>query len=128
MHHGGARVTPRPYYIRVPPYSYDVHVLVATPEVAQRWFRRHGDKGGVGDTDGATYIPPGESDLYVWFQPNASMGAIAHEFVHVAVAVLHGSGVPVTQANDEAIAYIVEHLVDAYFARRRRTRGTQRAR
>ena len=46
-----------------------------------------------------------------------AMSTLVHECLHVATAVMHNRGIPVSYENDETIAYIQSYLVEQVFSR-----------
>lgn len=42
---------------------------------------------------------------------------IAHEAVHIGMMVLDNLGITITPENDETLAYLVDHIVEAFYAR-----------
>lgn len=63
------------------------------------------EAGYVMDKDGLKYF-------YMLFnEENPNIGIIAHESVHVAGAICHEVGVPVSRDCDETLAYMVDYLV-----------------
>lgn len=40
---------------------------------------------------------------------------VAHEAVHIGIMVLADLGIAITQENDETLAYLVDHIVEAFF-------------
>lgn len=102
----------RKFQIKAKPYSYTLHFLVGTQQQGERWLRRHGDSNAslVG-LSGCAFAPETDtSAVFVWLQDATDLPRACHECVHAAIFVLRGSGVPVTATNDEALAYLVEHL------------------
>lgn len=86
---------------------------------AQHWAERMRDK-----KDGAltmfTEETPGNVFVYFPRTPkhdNAQdLGAVAHEMLHVAVAILRRKGITLCHESEEAFAYLTEFLVREFWA------------
>lgn len=65
------------------------------------------EAGVVYDDEGFPYF------CILFNQPNPEIGIVAHESVHVAVAICEYLGVPVTREADETLAYMVDYLVQS---------------
>lgn len=112
----------RPITIAAKPYGYIVRILVSSIEDGTKWLRRYGCdfSEDEGDFSGCTYEANGTAYIYVWVELNAPLSTLAHELIHATMAILAGSGVPVSPTKDETFAYLFAHLFDAYLAKTER--------
>lgn len=102
----------RPYRIRATPYVAIVEVLFSSPEDGTKWLRGCGDESvEVTDDDHGLTIIGTRGYVSTWLQDPTDVATLAHEMVHAAVAVLERAGVLISPENDEALAYLVEHLM-----------------
>ena len=119
----------RPLKLKAAPYAYTVYVLTCPAPAGKKWLSRHGYDGEVEDCEGITCMPPDEANIYVWMDPDAKLPDVSHELIHATCAVLYGSDVPFTRANEETIAYLHSHLLGAYLAktaaRRKKVRASE---
>jgi hypothetical protein len=95
-----------------------VHLLICRATAGLRWLKRHGYESTIEDCHGITYTPNDSSDIYVWISHQGTLLDVSHELVHATISTLHISDVPISRANEEAIAYLHEHLLAAYLQRR----------
>ncbi|KOR22941.1 hypothetical protein ABW54_03845 [Burkholderia cenocepacia] len=57
-------------------------------------------------------IPPtADGAIYVIGVFDRSVATLAHETLHAVVFILKEAGVPVTEENDEVMAYLLAHLM-----------------
>lgn len=105
--------------VSLPVYKTGVYVSVGDRAAARRHLTRtHGDCPEIGfdRSEGKTVWDEGK-DLwvFVWVlrQKDRAMtlDSLAHEAVHAALRILHTRGVKVDPDNDEALTYLVGHIV-----------------
>lgn len=103
----------RRFRLRVAPYAGVVNVLFAPASEGAPWLQRNGAEEGVGDDDEASTVIHTAGAVYMWVDSERDdyVPILAHELVHAAVAILDRAGVPISEENDEAIAYLVGHLM-----------------
>lgn len=110
----------RRFTLQCHPYSDRLDVLVGDAAEGAKWLQRQGSEADTcEDSLGMSYIPDDDESLPIcmWLAADAPQSMMAHELVHVAMAVLHRAGVPISYANDEALAYLVSHLFKTLQAR-----------
>lgn len=108
---------PRCFKLTTEPYNYHVYVLESSKEQGARWLKKHHCPIGVEGQDGLTWAPDGDPDVFIWFEAVATLNTIAHELIHATYFVLSGSGLPITLANQEAVAYLHGHLLERCVAK-----------
>lgn len=106
----------RSFAIHTDPYSYVVHVLVCDIAQGERWFKRKKYASSLTNLAGLTVIPDEGSDIFLWLE-SRNIPVLVHELLHVAVAVLKGSGVGINASNDEVIAHLLASLVERTLAK-----------
>ena len=63
---------------------------------------------------GAVFNDEGVPYFYILFnQENPNIGVVAHESVHVSVAICEFLGIPINHDCDEILAYMVDYLVQS---------------
>lgn len=102
---------------RVEPYEWTVHFYTERTKWARATSRR---KFGTfrelfakaNDSTGICSIDASTNSAYVGVF-NCGVGTLAHEMTHAAMHILGGAGVKVTPDNNEALAYLIGHMVEA---------------
>ena len=108
----------RSFALSTEPYKHTVYVLEAHHTAGSRWLKRRcKEMIDLSSCAGFTVDPQDDAAAYVWLEPNASLGIISHELIHASMAVLAGSGVPITRANEESLAYLHSHLLEKCVAK-----------
>ena len=112
--------------LKVPLYGARVRAFAAETARAARdaAARRFAELPALAADDAAAVLRAGDEVVAV-LPLDASPGLVAHEALHLAVAVLERAGVPVSAKADEAVAYVLQWLVDelsAWLARCRAAR------
>ena len=75
-----------------------------------------GDLPPVAADDAGAFLRTQSGEFVIVLPRDASPGLLAHECAHAAVGVLDRAGVPVSSKGDEALAYVLQWLVDALAA------------
>jgi hypothetical protein len=96
-----------------------LHEAIATPDEQFLVTALLSEHYGFGDIDADD--PPGArccclrrngfTVTAIWLPPTASAAVIAHEAFHAAAYMLHRAGLTLSDASEEAFAYLLEWLV-----------------
>lgn len=101
---------------RVEPYEWTVHFYTDRVKWARATSRR---KFGpfrellatANDSTGICSVDANANSAYVGVF-NGMVGTLAHEMTHAAMRILGGAGVKISPDNNEALAYLIGHMVD----------------
>lgn len=101
--------------VRVEPYDWSVYVF----DDREKWLRfvlrrmigsAKSLREDVNDSRGITQINDWRAEAYVGVFDGAGH-TLVHEAVHVAIEILGHVGVKVKPGDNEALAYLVEHII-----------------
>lgn len=107
--------------IEEPIYRSRILFLVGGDELAadaeaREWFKMRGESTQEADVDskgasGRTFRGTNRH-FVVWRDDITDKGTMAHELIHVGVAVLCDVGIPINEETDEALAYYIDWMAD----------------
>lgn len=111
------------FIIEVPLYGQEVQVFFECSyeyirsKISEKSYRDVHDT--MTSCEAVTISAEDEDEYIVCFHktyPNCSHGIVAHEFFHAAANICDLVGIPITVDNQEPVAYILSHLMDAFYA------------
>ena len=91
----------------IPIYDRDLHVFVCEDIKAGLDAMDVKEFEGEEDWVEATVVEHDNGYILVIIQPNASIGTICHESLHVTASVLDYAGVKLSNKSEEAYAYLI---------------------
>lgn len=108
------------FIIEVPLYKQQVIVFVGKPlsyireYVTEEVYRQIHDNKLTAEATATS--DPDTAEYVVVFNNNPlpSNGTIAHEFLHASSDLCEDVGIKLNTKNQEAIAYVMTHLIDAF--------------
>lgn len=109
-------MTIRRFSIKCSPYAERLEVCIGSSGEASPWLEKAGCDVSDLDTHLALTLVPDDADsapIRLWLSDPSDKPTLVHEIIHVAFAVLHRAGVPISYENDEAVAYLVGHILEA---------------